>query len=176
MAMLAGAPPLTAPSHRGSASFPALVLALALAGLLALPAMAFATWTDPEDLSLSGHNAGNPQVAVDGSGNAVVVWSRFDGVNSRVQERVRTPQGALSATQTLSAAGQDGIKPQVAVDTGGDAVVTWERSDGTNARVQARARDAGGGLSAVQTLSDSGQHANTPQVGVDSSGNAVVVW
>src|SRR5204863_5589580 len=69
--------------HRGSARF--ATVALALTGVLALPAGALAAWTDAEDLSAAGHNAFMPQVGVDSAGNAVVVWDRSDGANNRVQ-------------------------------------------------------------------------------------------
>ena len=78
--------------------------------------------------------------------------------------------------QTLSGQGQNASSPQVAVDTDGDAVFTWLRSDGANQRVQARARSAAGVLSAVQTLSGPGQNALGPQVAVDADGDAVFTW
>src|SRR5438034_990952 len=99
--------------------------------------MASAAWTDGDDLSPPGQNASSPQVGVDSAGNAVAVWQRSDGTRDRVQARARTAGGALSATQTLSDAGQDAFGSQVAVDSSsGDAVVVWYRSDGTNQRVQ----------------------------------------
>jgi hypothetical protein len=45
----------------------------------------------------------------------------------------------LGPIQTLSGAGQDAFAPQVAVDSGGNAVAVWRRFDGTNFRVQAAA-------------------------------------
>jgi hypothetical protein len=129
-----------------------------------------------QTLSVAGQSAYGPQVAVDGNGNAVVVWSRFDGTDYRIQARRRSASGNLSAVQTLSAAGQDADLPQVAIGPNGNAHVVWQRSDGTNRRIQLRRRTASGGLSAVQTLSGSGQDANGPQLAVDRDGNAVVVW
>jgi hypothetical protein len=129
-----------------------------------------------QDLSGAGQSANSPQVAVDPNGNAVVVWSLFDGTNSRIQARRRSASGTLSSKQTLSAAGQDAQTPQVAVDANGNAVVVWQRSDGTNVRIQARYRSASGTLSSVQTLSAAGQDASDPQVSVDPNGNAVAVW
>jgi uncharacterized protein YheU (UPF0270 family) len=136
-----------------------------------------------ETLSDPGQDAFDPQVAVDPNGNAVFVWSRFDGTNSRIQAIARSATGVLSATQTLSAAGRDASSPQVAVDQSGNAVFVWERlGEGTGCagsgcfRIQARVRSAAGVLSSTETLSDSGQDAFTPQVAVDPSGNAVVVW
>jgi hypothetical protein len=129
-----------------------------------------------QTLSAPGQNAGGPQVAVDAAGDAVFTWDRSDGTYSRVQARARSAAGVLSPVQTLSAPGQHAGAPQVAVDTDGDAVLTWARSDGTNTRVKARARTAAGILSPVQTLSAPGHNAGLPQVGVDTDGDAVVTW
>jgi hypothetical protein len=123
-----------------------------------------------------GQHAHSPQVAVDQGGNAIFTWERSDGTNTRVQARARSTAGALSAVQTLSAAGQDALRPQVAVDQGGNAIFAWERSDGTNPRIEARARSAAAALSPVQILSAAGQPAGIPQVAVDSTGKAVFVW
>ena len=129
----------------------ASLCALLVVGLL-VPALAEAAWTTPVDLSAAGQDAA-PQVAVDADGDAVFTWLRSDGTDYRIQARARSAAGTLSAVQTLSAAGQDASSPQVAVDADGDAVFTWLRFDGTNDRIQARARSAAGTLSAVQTLS-----------------------
>jgi hypothetical protein len=58
--------------------------------------------------------------------------------------------------------------PQLAVTPSGDAVLTWYRSDGANNRVQARTHSAAGVLGATATLSDAGQPAFAPKVGVDA--------
>jgi hypothetical protein len=42
-------------------------------------------WQEPDDLSATGQNAENPQVAVDSQGDAVAVWRRYDGANYIVQ-------------------------------------------------------------------------------------------
>ncbi len=120
-----------------------------------------------------------PEVAVDADGDAVFTWTGFDGANFRIHARARSAAGALSAGQTLSVAGQSAFGltgPQVAVDANGNAVFTWERSDGTNGRVQARARSAAGALSPVQTLSPAGEEGSSPQVAVDADGDAVFTW
>jgi hypothetical protein len=132
-------------------------------------------------LSDPGQNAFDPQVAVDADGDAVFTWTRFDGTNTRVDARARSVAGTLSAVQALSKSGQNASQPQVAVDAVGDAVLTWERFDGSNPgvccdRVQTRARSAAGSLSSVQALSNAGQSASVPQVAVDADGDAVFTW
>jgi hypothetical protein len=86
--------------------------------------------------------------------------------------------------QTLSAAGQNAIAPQVGVDANGEALVVWGRFDGTTQcggspgclRIETRARSSAGALSAVQLLSPAGQDATAPQVGIDSTGDGVFTW
>jgi hypothetical protein len=137
----------------------------------------------PQTLSIPGQNAIEPLVGVDASGNALFVWQRSGAIAgcagagcSAVQSRARTAAGALSATQGISAPNQVGGDPELAVDPNGNAVVVWSGSDGTNNRVHARTRSAAGVLGAIQTLSDAGQSALEPEIGVDPNGNAAAVW
>ncbi len=132
-----------------------------------------------QTLSPAGRGAFQAEVAVDGDGDAVFTWTRFDGANYRIQTRARSAGGTLSAVQTLSGAGRNAFGvtgPQVAVDADGDAVFIWERDDGTDNRVQARARSAAGVLSPVQTLSAAGADGTSPQVAVDADGDAIFTW
>jgi hypothetical protein len=130
----------------------------------------------PQDLSAAGQNASFPEVAVDGQGNAIAVWRRFDGTNFIVQAAVRAAGGSFGAPQGLSAAGQKAGFPEVAVHGQGNAIAVWQRFDGTNFIVQAAVRAAGGSFGAAQDLSAAGQTANDPQVAVDGQGNAIAVW
>jgi hypothetical protein len=133
-------------------------------------------------LSDGGQNASKPQVAVDANGNAIFVWERFDGTDpvnnccTLIQARSRLATGTLGAVETLSDPGQNASKAQVALDPNGNAVFTWVRADGTNKRIEARARSADGTLGAVEILSTVGQDADEPQVAVDPNGNAVFAW
>jgi hypothetical protein len=158
----------------GRRHFLAWVLVPLLVGL-GLPTSA-AAWTAPFDLSDAGQNADVPQVAIDDAGDAVFVWQRSDGTNMRIQARERPAAGTPSPVVDLSPTGQDARFPQVDVDNTGDAVFVWERFDGTNWRIQAGARSATGLLTAVQTISRSGQDARNPQVAVDPDGDAVITW
>jgi hypothetical protein len=140
-----------------------------------------------ETLSAPGQDSTFPQIGIDGNGNALIVWQRFDGSSSscclRAQAQARSATGTLGAVQTLSAGGNDARQVEVAMDPGGDAVVVWQRYDGSTdcggsgcRRVQARSRSAAGSLSAVQTLSGPGYNAIDPEVDVDTGGDAVIVW
>jgi hypothetical protein len=162
------------------------VLITALSMLIvvaALPAASQAAFTAPINLSVSGPAVFDPDVGIDGDGDAVAVWLQQDGTTQcsggpcwRVKARARSAAGGLSSVQTLSGPGQNAQEPEVAVDPSGDAVAVWRRSDGVNLRIQARARSAAGTLSPTQNLSAAGNDAFDFQVGVDADGDAVAVW
>jgi hypothetical protein len=129
-------------------------------------------------LSVSGkdQDAQDPDVDMDQDGNAVMTWSRSDGTNDRVELRTLSAGGTLTPTQLLSIAGEDAVDPHVAVDATGDAIVVWQRSDGTHSRVQARTRSSTGTYGPALTLSPSGFDAQAPRVDMDSAGDAIVGW
>ena len=131
-------------------------------------------------LSAPGLSAAAPQIAVDGSGNATVVWSRSNGSHDIVQATTRVGTGAWSAPVNLSVAGQNADSPAIAVDPQGDATVVWQRFNGTQFVIQSARRVAGGAWSAADNLTDNsptpGLLLVKPQIVSDSAGNGVAVW
>jgi hypothetical protein len=89
---------------------------------------------------------------------------------------VARASAAWTSPADVSPEGQNADSHQLAIDPNGDAVVVWRRSDGTNNRVEARARSAAGALSPTSTLSGSGYNSGALQVAMDARGNAIVVW
>jgi hypothetical protein len=130
------------------------------------------------DLSDDSQSAGEPRVAVSGSGHAAVTWTRSDGANTIVQATTRAPGGSFPPTPlNLSAPGQDASGPRVDVNDDGAAIVSWLRSNGANTIVQARVRSSGdGAFAAVNDLSAAGQSAAAPESAISASGVGTVVW
>ena len=102
------------------------------------------SFTAPVDVSTAGGEARAPRVALNPGGDAVVAWQRSDATNTIVQATVRRAGAEFAATADLSAPGRDAAEPQVGIDADGDAVATWQRSDGTNTIVQAAGYDGAG--------------------------------
>ena len=127
-------------------------------------------------LSAAGQDAIQPRVAIDANGDAAFMWTRGVLGLRRVQARSLSPAGVLSGIRTLSVAGQDAYPGDVAVDPAGNATFAWYWFNGTEFEIQTRAVSAAGVPSAVQTLSDPGEFAYQPDVGVDAAGNAVFAW
>jgi len=134
------------------------------------------SWQSPDDISLPGQDAEEPQVAIDPAGDAVAVWSRYDGSRFVVQSARRVAGGAWQGALDVSVAGQHAEEPQVAIDPAGNAVAVWSRFDGAKDVVQAAVQAPGGGWGPGADLSPAGQNASEPQVAIDPAGNAVAVW
>ncbi|WP_323696857.1 InlB B-repeat-containing protein [Thiorhodovibrio litoralis] len=136
--------------------------------------------TPPTDLSATGQNAVDPQVAVDSSGNAIAVWER-SGIIQSARYQVGTgwvkADGAIEVSN-LSDPSLNAYVPQVAIDSSGNAIAVWER----NSIIQSARYQVGtgwvkaDGAIEVSDLSATGQNADNPQVAVDNSGNAIAVW
>lgn len=128
------------------------------------------------DLSAAAGRAFAPQVATDADGDTIFTWLRFNGVRDRVQGRAMSATGTLGATFGVDPAGPSALDPQVATDTNGDSVFTWERFDLGDDRVQARTRTAAGVFGSVTNLSAAGGEAFAQQVASAASGASVFTW
>ena len=134
------------------------------------------TWSTPTTISVTGEDSDEQQLAVYPSGNAVAVWMRSDGSDSRI--RAATFNGSTWATpQNISPAGSDSDQPRVSVDTAGDAFAVWRINGGTDNLTQGTNLDSGSSTWASPTsLSQTGANATTPFVSSSGTEKAIAVW
>ncbi|MFM9053808.1 MAG: InlB B-repeat-containing protein, partial [Solirubrobacterales bacterium] len=155
---------------------------LGAALLVGVPSASATTWNLPAtDLSATGQNAYDPQVAIAPDGAITVVWRRFNGTNSIIQAATRPAgSGTFGAPENLSVADHataDAFVPQVAIAPDGATTVVWSRNNATNTIIQAATRPAGSGtFGTPQNLSATGQNAYSPQVAIAPDGKTTVVW
>ena len=124
------------------------------------------SWGAPSTLSRAGETAvGAPDLAVNGAGDAVAVWTRGGGV---VQASARPASSGVWQPAVDIA---PGTQPQVVLDPAGNAVAVWAVPGGG---VQGSSRSAGGGWSGPTDVSRGA--GTSVQIGVDDSGNVVAVW
>ncbi len=129
-------------------------------------------------ISDAGEDAGNPQVAIDGEGNAVAVWARFNGTNYIIQGSTFNSQtSSWSPSVDLSAAGQNADLPQLSINTSGKAIAVWSIFNGNNDVIQtAMTQTPTNTWSSAINLSKGEFNAQYPQVGVDNNGDGVAIW
>jgi hypothetical protein len=155
-------------------------LVIFLGVITAAPASAATVeWSTPANLSEAGQSAGDHQIAIDGSGNVVAVWLRFDADSNRIAQSSWSDDGGASwsAPVDLSDPGEGASSLSVAVDESGVGHAVWQRSDGDNARVQyTRSADGGASWSAPVNLSIAGADGQNPALTLDGPGNLIAVW
>ncbi len=140
------------------------------------------TFAAPVDIALAS-NASLPQdlhVAIDPSGDTVVVWTEREAKETEVvRASVRPAGGAFTEPVTISpmpvVAGSSASEPRVAIGAG-RLFSAWLYEEGGEAIVQAARGTLASGFSAPQDLSSSGQPAQSPAVALGSDGSASAVW
>jgi hypothetical protein len=115
-----------------------------------------------------------PQIAIDASGNALAVWTRYNGTaNLAMANRyvVGTGWGAaeiIGSDTAFVAISQI----QIAGDGSGNAVAVWNQGG----KIQANHYAPGSGWGTAALIEWSGGDAIFPQVAFDAIGNALAVW
>jgi hypothetical protein len=129
-------------------------------------------WLTPIRIDSDNTNATAPQVTVDGSGNAVVVWAQAGSIWA-----ARYTAGVGWSTATIISIGGTGADtPQIAMDANGDAVAVWTYLNGAVHEIWANHYTAGWGWGTVTIIGDNAGDAGMPDVAMDGNGNAVAVW
>jgi PKD domain-containing protein/putative metal-binding protein len=132
---------------------------------------------------IAANNAGEPDVAMNPNGTAVVTWFRQDPVldTCRVVRAIsRAPTGAFSQVQRLSdcdAAGEDARDPVIALNGRGDGIIAFRKFNGATWRIFATARISGANFRFPASLVSAANAAQQdPAVAIDELGRGVAVW
>lgn len=146
--------------------------------LSAAPAVAIGSETRVNTTTTGDQSA--PAVAMDGSGDYVVVWQSADasglGIFGQRYSRYGVTEGSEFPVNSITAGDQS--QPTVAIDSSGAFVVAWSSSDGSGLGVYARRFDASGVAQGadfrINTYTTNDQQS--PSVAMDANGNFVVGW
>lgn len=121
-------------------------------------------------------NAVYPNVAFDGSGNAVVAWHQSDGTRLNVWSN-RYVSGSGWGTAALIETDNTGAAeyPVVAADASGNAIVAWEQYNGSGFNIVSN-RFNGVAWGTPVTVETATESARWPAIAMDAAGNAMVIW
>jgi hypothetical protein len=118
-------------------------------------------------------------VAVRPDGEALVAWQQDTSIGPDIVavRRIAAGTDELRPGLTLTDDTQPAASPLVATDGEGKAIVAYERSDGSNTRIEARRLTAAGAPDGPAVLlSPAGKDADRPVLTADRDGNAVAAW
>lgn len=120
-----------------------------------------------------------PRVAMDGAGNALVVWQQRDAAGTRdiFSNRYDRDSGLWGSAVALESGARSAYGPVVASAASGDAMVVWHQLEevGVKSGIWSNQFNGTTWAGAVRLDSETG-NAISPQVGIDARNNAVVVW
>jgi hypothetical protein len=137
-----------------------------------------ATWSSVVDLSATGRDAYQPQIAAAPNNTLTAIWYRSDGSNDIIQTSSSTDGGATwSSVVDLSATGQDAYDSQIAAAPNNTLTAIWYRSDGSNDIIQtSSSTDGGATWSTPVNLSAAGESAYTPQIAAAPNNTLTAIW
>jgi hypothetical protein len=113
---------------------------------------------------------------VDAAGNTTVVFSFFDGEDSVIQTAVRNAGEDFTAPVQVSGSGEDADGQEIGIDSAGNAIATWVRSEGPARMIQAAAKPPGGSFALLGNVSPAGATSERPIIGVAPNGTAMIAW
>lgn len=154
---------------------------------LAVNCQVTGSWFHPvslaDKLSPAGRDAQTPVVAMDNQGNAIVVWSQYDGNNWRIfKSEYRGNKWLRPATlqDPVSPVGGNAKKPKVAMASNGDVVIVWQQlvSNKISYIMVAEKRQGKWRLpkSIKEHVSYGTNYAWEPEIAMDDGGNTIIVW
>ncbi|MCP4193816.1 MAG: hypothetical protein GY768_24675, partial [Planctomycetaceae bacterium] len=141
------------------------------------------SWGSPEKIETddSGY-AGLPQIAFDGSGNAIAVWPQYDGsfINlwANIFDGGTSSWGTAEMIKTNNSLGASSGTPRIAFDDSGNAIAIWSQWDSSGYNIWEnrfdRSTSSWGTAEKIET--DDPDHLSAPKIAFDESGNAIAVW
>lgn len=152
-------------------------LIVCLIGLLG-PSSARAGWSFPPiDIVLAPGNFNDPDIAVDGAGNAIAIWVQVDGLNQDVRTSI-LPRGGTWSTPVVITTCPILFHETIAVTPSGNAIALWvcQSGGGTINNVQAATLTIGGTWSAPVNISATSTNAFFPRLAINDQGDAVAAW
>ncbi|MEO8523779.1 MAG: hypothetical protein ABI460_03570 [Caldimonas sp.] len=130
-----------------------------------------------------GDTTTNAELALDNSGNALVVWGhelspsmgRVDIWSNRYA--VGSGWGTAQVIETNDSSSTGNRQPQIAADAAGNALAVWAQSDGTQVSIWANRYVAGSGWATAELIETGNAGAAAlPNIAIDVGGNALAVW
>lgn len=133
-------------------------------------------WCAAEEVGEGASYSSEIDLAVDANGSLAVVWRDFSSAEAVWFNRW-TPDQGWGTPARLQAEEAPSRQPRVATDTNGNVIVVWDQSDcASSYDIWAKRWTVDEGWVAAERIDSEDGMARYPEIAIDKSGNAFVVW
>lgn len=129
-----------------------------------------------ENFSPASQDASQFVMAVGPDSTVRAIWSSYDGADTSLKTRVRSPGGALGPIEDLKPPGSGIGDPALSIGSEGTTAVTWNATNGTHSVVRTRIRPPDGDFAPEVLLSAPGEHSGSTQVVTAADGTITAAW
>lgn len=136
-------------------------------------------WNAPVELDAGDTDARQPQLSMDGEGNALVVWQQSDGTDISIWSNRYTHGGNWAGAALIeTTGGSDATRADVVLMREGHAVATWLQSDGVNQSLWANVYKPLNGWQEAQIIETNGlgDVSHSELAGDHTSGDIFGTW
>ncbi len=133
-------------------------------------------WHLPEKINNTRSPIDEDKVAINNSGDIIVVWTQISGSVKNLYTKIYTKSSGWSSIKRISAGTSNVSEINVAINDTGDAVAVWREFYDGAWSIFARRYLKDSGWQSIKLMEHSGGNAGYPKVKIDSSGNIVVAW
>ncbi|MDH4466682.1 MAG: sialidase family protein [Bacteriovoracaceae bacterium] len=144
------------------------------------------SWDHPsglsDNISPDGQYAYYPQTDINSDGKMVITWQQFDGSSSQIFYSYFDGSSWVhpsSLSDNISADGQNANGPQMAMNSDGKIVISWQQFDGTDYQIYYSYFDGSNWhhpSSLSDNISNDGQYSYSPQVAINDDGKIIITW
>jgi len=138
----------------------------------------YSGWGTPGTLETEDvEDAFSPSLDMDDGGNAMVLWLQSEGPANNVMAcRYSVVTGWGEPENIESDPGTVYNGPVIALDPSGDGFATWSQYSGSSYNLIVNRFDVSDGWGVHEVLDGGDHNSITPDLEVDPSGNACIVW
>ncbi len=135
------------------------------------------TWSTPDTISVVGVDADVPIVTLNDLGHSIIIWTLYSG-NNETQVAYSSDYGQnWSSGVTISTAGLEADRPDIAMDSSGNAIAIWEADSATTYRINVSySSNHGATWSDPIIISEDGKNAFIAKITMANSGNVFAVF
>lgn len=134
-----------------------------------------AGWSAPTTISSVAQQASWVRLSADAAGNVFVVWSQWDGARWDIWANRYSTVTGWGAARLLEFSTDYAGNPDVAADSGGNALAVWAQSDGSTYVIRSSLYTPSTGWQDSLVVDPDGS-GNRPRVAFDGNGNALAIW